>query len=129
MWHFIAGIIAGGIAYSISRKLTERSQVLTLVKYGELINVLNMVESRQLRHQSLAVLELVYKEADKTEEYEKIKLLINNKYEDLEKGMINTIKQNVTYEIKYNNLDQAVEQLAPLLKIAKTVLEKRKWMK
>lgn len=126
MWSFIAGIVAGTIAYRLSKTISDRSDTLTLIKYGELIAVMNTAEARQLRHQALAVIELVYKDADKSEEYEKIKLLINNKYEALERDMISKIKKTVVYKTNYNTLDEAVEQLSPLIKIASSILEKRK---
>jgi predicted metalloenzyme YecM len=126
MWHFIAGMVAGTIAYRLSKSMSERAGTISLIKYAEIIAIMTLAESRQLRHQSLAIAELVYKDADKNEEYEKIKLLINNKYEYLERSTLARIKKTVVYKVGYNTLDEAVKQLAPLIKIVSKILENRK---
>lgn len=56
------------------------------------------------------ILRLVYEEADKEEEYNKVKTVIEQKYNSLINNSLNNLKANLPYRVQYNSVKEATEQ-------------------
>lgn len=56
---------------------------------------------------AIKILQLVYEEADRMEEYEKAKSLLEQKYDTLINNSLNNMKNNLPYKVEYNNVSEA----------------------
>ena len=71
------------------------------------LQILMDLEVRKLT--VLKVLKLSYDDTGDTEQYEKVKYAINEKYDKLITNCIDNLKTNLPYKVKYANLNEAAE--------------------
>lgn len=106
----------GALIHSLLQSILGVYSSYKLFKYTEVYCVSLMIHAESWRHQALKILEIVYADADKQEEYVKIKNSVNNKFAEIQQNIIRLIKERVTYKIEYNNLSEAQEYILENLK-------------
>lgn len=73
---------------------------------------MNLVMDTEVwRHQSLQILEVIYENADKQEEYKKTVEVVNSKYDAVQQYLIRLISERVPYEIPYKTLKESEKHL------------------
>ena len=78
-----------------------------IFKYSEIYSMLLVLETEVWRKQCLKIIEVVYNDVDKQEDYEKITKLINKRFEEVQQSVIKLIKERLPYEIKYSTLQES----------------------
>jgi hypothetical protein len=99
----------GAFCFKLFQELLSVIGGYQIFKFVEQYSITLIAELEVYRHHSLQILKLCYEEADKLEEYEKVKGKINEKFGLLHTGMIAAIKNRIPYPVDYTNLQEAIK--------------------
>lgn len=58
---------------------------------------------------ALNILKLIYEDVDRQEDFEKVKIAINERYNALITRCITSLKSALPYKVEYNSLDEAMK--------------------
>ena len=108
--------ILGALVHKLLQSILDIYSSYRLFKYTEVYCISLMIHAESWRHQAIKILEIVYVDADRQEEFQKIKNSIDAKYAGIQQKIIQLIKERVTYKIEYNNLKEAQEYILESLK-------------
>ena len=99
--------ILGMVTLKAFQVIYNTDNTYTIFKYSEIYSMMLVLETEVWRKQCLKIIEVVYGDVDKQEEYEKIVKLINKRFEEVQQSVIRLIKERLPYEIKYSTLQES----------------------
>lgn len=119
--HFFVGLCFGTIAFILVDKFMSGLYSYRIVKIAEMRALMILLELHAARHQSKQVLQLVYEEAGKIEELEKINASIDKRYDEVNIKIFKALQNYLPYKVKYKNLQEAAKYIEDIKRMIKEI--------
>lgn len=108
---YFSFFILGALTFKVLQELLSVISGYQVFKFTEHYTITMMAELEVYRLQSIKILELCYEEAERGEEFNKVKDKINEKFNFLQNGIMKIIKSKLPYKVQYDNFREAVKIL------------------
>jgi hypothetical protein len=118
---FFIGLCLGTIAFILVDKFMGALYSFRIIKLAEMRSLMILLELHAARHQSKQVLQLVYEEAGRLEELEKINKSIDKRYDEVNERIFKTLQNYLPYKVKYKNLQEAARYVEDIKKMIKEI--------
>ena len=92
-----------------------------IVKLAEMRSLMILLELHAARHQAKQVLQLVYEDADKVEELEKINKSVDKRYDEINEKIFKALQNYLPYKVKYKNMQQAARYVQDIKSMLKEI--------
>lgn len=109
MFTMLIFFLGGAVFYRILQFILSITPNYNIYKQVELTSLKLISEIYVQKHSSLKILNLLYEEQGKTEEYKILEKQINLNFETIINNCILNIKKNIPYTVPYDNLEQAIK--------------------
>lgn len=111
--------ICGAIVMRALQAILDAKPNYYMWKHTEytILQVLSDLHIQQLTANQ--IIKLAYEEAGKEEEFDKVKTVIEQKYDRLINTCLQNMKAKLPYKVKYNSVKEAVEQYLQKIKESK----------
>lgn len=99
--------VLGAVTFRILQVFLAITPNFYIFKEAEQVSLYILLELHVQRITALKVLELAYEESDKTEDFHKIKTILDERYNILITKCISNLKSRLPYKVQYNSLEEA----------------------
>lgn len=101
--------VAGAAAMRLLQMLLAINPNYYIFKEAETVSLYILMDLHIQRLTAIKILELTYAECGKTEEFDKVKTAIDEKYNILITRTLSNLKNRLPYKVDYNTLQEAAE--------------------
>jgi len=108
---FLCVLVIGIFLGRLAQFIITAHKSYKMFKMTEVYCMNLVMDTEVWRHQSLQILEVIYENADKQEEYKKTVEVVNSKYDAVQQYLIRLISERVPYEIPYKTLKESEKHL------------------
>lgn len=119
--HFFVGLCFGAIAFILVDKFMAALYSYRIVKLAEMRALMVLLELHAARHQAKQVLQLVYEDADKAAELEKINKSVDKRYDEINEKIFKALQNYLPYKVKYTNIQQAAKYVQDIKSMIKEI--------
>jgi hypothetical protein len=119
MWDYFLFFLLGVLTTKALQALLNIITAYNVLKKAEIVTLAVMLESEAWRIQAITILELVYTDVERQEEFEKIKESVNKRYKEVQDNVLAIMKLKLPYQVPYTNLSEAAEHFKANTKGAK----------
>jgi len=111
MLEFFLYFIVGAVSMRILQIFLALTPNYNIFKEAEYVSLYILGELHVHRLTAIKILELSYEEAGRSEEFERSKDAINQRYDALINKCIENLKLRLPYKVEYNSLNEALNNM------------------
>lgn len=116
MLYFICFIL-GMLTLKTFQSIVDIDSTYRIFKFAEIYSMALVLETEVWRKQAITIIKIVYDDADRQEQCEKIVAALDKRFDEVQQNIIKLIKKRVPYEVKYNSLSESETYIKYQLKL------------
>ena len=109
MFEYFIVFLAGAFCLRIFQFILSISPNYYIFKHAEYTVLRVLAELHVQKLSALKILELMYAESERTNEYYNVEYAVNNRYDGIINTTIKSMKNQLPYKTKYDTLNEAME--------------------